>query len=192
MNVQLESLTEKKKAIFESTLELIQEFGFHGTPMSEIANRANVAAGTIYHYFSSKDDLILELFKYVKTNDQEATFKQEDLTKSFGERFRIIWIRSCKFYMEHPEYLSFMEQFYCSPYLKKIKNDNLRDQHDFKELISLGAEKGYIKKLDVQIIASVFWGSITATAKRHHHGHHHINEENLSDLSGIIWDGLRI
>jgi AcrR family transcriptional regulator len=58
---QEEIIAEKKKAIFESTLELVRENGFHGTPMSLVAKKAGVAAGTIYHYFESKDALIIAL-----------------------------------------------------------------------------------------------------------------------------------
>ncbi|MFC0182895.1 helix-turn-helix domain-containing protein [Pseudarcicella hirudinis] len=32
-------------------LELIVKHGFHASPMSDVAKHANVAAGTIYHYF---------------------------------------------------------------------------------------------------------------------------------------------
>lgn len=47
MNVQV---LNKKEAIFESTLKLVDEGGFHGTPVSQIAAQAQVATGTIYHY----------------------------------------------------------------------------------------------------------------------------------------------
>src|SRR5690606_31556619 len=63
-SIEMDNVTDKKKAIFESTLELIKENGFHGTPMSLVAKNACVAAGTIYHYFKSKDELICELYAY--------------------------------------------------------------------------------------------------------------------------------
>ena len=50
--------TDKRMAVIQAAMELIAENGFHGTPMSGIAKRAGVAAGTIYHYFESKDALI--------------------------------------------------------------------------------------------------------------------------------------
>ena len=49
---------DKRTAIFESTLALVREQGFHGTPMSQVAKKAGVAAGTLYLYFESKDHLI--------------------------------------------------------------------------------------------------------------------------------------
>ncbi|PTS95622.1 TetR family transcriptional regulator, partial [Pedobacter sp. HMWF019] len=66
MNVQLEN-NGKRDAILNSTLELVKSHGFHGAPMSQIAKNANVAAGTIYHYFDSKETLIIEL--YIRTKE---------------------------------------------------------------------------------------------------------------------------
>ena len=56
----------KKEAILNSTLELIKDNGFHGTPISLIAKNAGVASGTIYHYFPSKDAIIMELHFRIK------------------------------------------------------------------------------------------------------------------------------
>ncbi|MDD2501941.1 MAG: helix-turn-helix domain containing protein, partial [Geobacter sp.] len=50
--------TDKRIAVIQATIELVAEYGFHGSPMSRVAKRAGVAAGTIYHYFESKDALI--------------------------------------------------------------------------------------------------------------------------------------
>jgi AcrR family transcriptional regulator len=43
-------------------LELIAEKGFHGAPMSMIAEKSGVAVGTIYRYFENKDVLINTLY----------------------------------------------------------------------------------------------------------------------------------
>ena len=53
-------IPDKRTDILQSALELIAERGFHGAPISEIAQKANVAAGTIYRYFENKDLLIKE------------------------------------------------------------------------------------------------------------------------------------
>jgi AcrR family transcriptional regulator len=41
----------KKERIFLATLRLISENGFHGTPVSLIAQAAGVGAGANYRYF---------------------------------------------------------------------------------------------------------------------------------------------
>ena len=43
--------------------ELFTERGFHGTAMPLVAERAGVAAGTIYRYFDSKEALVDAVFQ---------------------------------------------------------------------------------------------------------------------------------
>lgn len=44
-------------------MEVFAEKGFFGAKVSEVARRADVADGTIYLYFKSKDDLLISLFE---------------------------------------------------------------------------------------------------------------------------------
>ena len=53
--------SDKRTDILRAALQLIAERGFHAAPMAEIAEKAGVAAGTIYRYFENKDILINEL-----------------------------------------------------------------------------------------------------------------------------------
>ncbi len=47
----------KKRQILDAARSLFQEKGYAGTRMSEVANRAGLAAGTLYLYFDSKEAL---------------------------------------------------------------------------------------------------------------------------------------
>ena len=51
----------KQAIIFAAAKEVFAQSGYDGLRMSEVAKRAGVAEGTIYSYFSSKDDLIRAL-----------------------------------------------------------------------------------------------------------------------------------
>ena len=57
-------LTEKQAArrrrVLRAALELATEGGYDGVQMRTVAERAEVALGTVYHYFSSKDHLLAE------------------------------------------------------------------------------------------------------------------------------------
>ena len=53
----------KKTLILQSTLKLITKDGFHGVPVSMIANDSGVAAGTLYRCFKNKEDIINEVFE---------------------------------------------------------------------------------------------------------------------------------
>lgn len=47
--------------ILDASIELFESQGYEATTVQQIATRADVAKGTFFNYFSSKEDLILEL-----------------------------------------------------------------------------------------------------------------------------------
>jgi len=53
---------DKRDKILEVMLRLIKEQGIQATPMAQVAKEAGVAAGTIYHHFASKEQLVNELY----------------------------------------------------------------------------------------------------------------------------------
>lgn len=191
MNVHLES-PEKKEAILQSTLKLIGENGFHGSPMSLIAKNAGVAAGTIYHYFPSKETLIYELYADLKLKIKEAMFQGDSISTPFKERFFNLFVNLCSHYIQNPDSLTFLEQYTSSPFLKcnpvhKTKNYN-QEMIDF---FNFGVEKGYIKKIDDHLMAPVFHGTIISTAKHHITGRYKFTNESLINVAQIIWDGIK-
>jgi AcrR family transcriptional regulator len=48
---------EKETAIFDAALKVITERGFHRARMSDIAAKAGISYGLVYHYFRNKEDL---------------------------------------------------------------------------------------------------------------------------------------
>jgi AcrR family transcriptional regulator len=51
----------KKERIIRTALEIFAHKGFHPATMSEIAKASGVAKGSLYNYFTSKEDLLKKL-----------------------------------------------------------------------------------------------------------------------------------
>ncbi|HTU84829.1 MAG TPA: TetR/AcrR family transcriptional regulator [Solirubrobacteraceae bacterium] len=58
--------------------ELIEEGGYGAAPVVAIAERAGVAAGTLYRHFPSKADLFLEVFRSVCAGEERAMIAAAD------------------------------------------------------------------------------------------------------------------
>ncbi|MGD8781371.1 MAG: TetR/AcrR family transcriptional regulator [Ignavibacteria bacterium] len=54
---------DKETDILNAAITLFAEQGFHKTRISQIAEQANVAVGSIYLYFKNKDDIINKIFE---------------------------------------------------------------------------------------------------------------------------------
>ncbi|HET9742259.1 MAG TPA: TetR/AcrR family transcriptional regulator [Terriglobales bacterium] len=55
----VEGKPDKYRRILDAAVKVIAEKGFHNSRVSEIAERADVADGTIYLYFKSKDQILM-------------------------------------------------------------------------------------------------------------------------------------
>jgi TetR/AcrR family fatty acid metabolism transcriptional regulator len=53
---------DKRALILDAATRVFAERGFFGAQVADIARRAGIAAGTVYLYFRSKDDLLISLF----------------------------------------------------------------------------------------------------------------------------------
>jgi len=107
---------DKRAAVIEAALELIAEQGFHGTPMAMIAERAGVAAGTIYRYFESKEVLIRETYNEIEKRLTIAVRKEYPEGGTVRERFIHIGRVVVEYCISCPMMFRFLEQFHNSPY----------------------------------------------------------------------------
>lgn len=57
-------MNEKKKKIIIASIGLFADKGFYSTSIQEIAEKSNVSKGAFYLHFHSKDELLLEIFKF--------------------------------------------------------------------------------------------------------------------------------
>jgi len=95
--MEADYLTDKKSDIFNAGRELFFSKGFKDTNVSEIAKLAGIGVGTFYNYYSSKEELFLEVFlkenedlkkrlyESVDLNDDPVTFVTKFLTKNITE-----------------------------------------------------------------------------------------------------------
>jgi AcrR family transcriptional regulator len=58
--------------IFEAAMALFHEGGYEGATMRAIADRAGVSLGSSYHYFPSKEHLVLAFYEEVGRRHREA------------------------------------------------------------------------------------------------------------------------
>jgi AcrR family transcriptional regulator len=67
-----ELLIPTRQRLLRAAQELIEEGGYGGAPVTAIAERAGVAAGTLYRHFSSKQELFVEVFRSVCAREERA------------------------------------------------------------------------------------------------------------------------
>src|SRR5438270_11297888 len=61
-----------RERLLRSAQELIEEGGYGAASVAAIADRAGVAAGTLYRHFASKEELFVEVFRSVCAREERA------------------------------------------------------------------------------------------------------------------------
>ena len=77
-----------RAAIFQAALDLFKAQGYEATTMRAIADRAGVSLGSSYHYFPSKEHLILELYRRLHALHREACAPLLARERGFAARLR--------------------------------------------------------------------------------------------------------
>ena len=77
-----------RAAIFQAALDLFQERGYEATTMRAIAERAGVSLGSSYHYFPSKEHLVLDFYRHTHELHREVIDPLLAREKDFGARLR--------------------------------------------------------------------------------------------------------
>ena len=86
------SAEEKRRLILSAAVRVFARDGFHTSRVGDIAEEAGVAHGLLYHYFSSKDEVLLTVFSEnwsdllvrfegVEASDEPADEKLRGLVK---------------------------------------------------------------------------------------------------------------
>jgi AcrR family transcriptional regulator len=70
--VAQELVIPTRERLQEAAQELIEEGGYSAASVAAIAERAGVAAGTLYRHFASKQELFVEVFRSVCAREERA------------------------------------------------------------------------------------------------------------------------
>ena len=113
--------------------------GINGVSMSMIAKTSGIPQATIYVYFSSKEELLKELYRYVIKKNCDFLLKDFDDTGEIKQCFERYYWRTVEYYRLYPAEFQVYEQFMASMISKTAELENVTDL--FKPLYSF-VERG--------------------------------------------------
>jgi AcrR family transcriptional regulator len=110
---------DKRNAILDAATRLFAERGLAGAPTSEISKRADVAEGTLFTYFKTKDDLINSLYREIKLELADAMMSDFPRKKNVRTRLQHVWDRYVKWGIANPAQRKVLAQLVVSDILTK-------------------------------------------------------------------------
>jgi len=94
-----------RKQLLTQCLDLFAHYGYSGLTMRQIAEELHVSTGTLYHYFSTKEELFQLLVEDVT---QQIVFEAASMVQHYATLEERLWAL-CRFLEQHED--SFQKQF---------------------------------------------------------------------------------
>lgn len=183
----------KRQEILNTTLELVSELGFHAAPMSLIIKKSGAAAGTIYHHFKNKEDLIDTLYSELKKEMGQAIVQNLDQEDHFKNKFILIWKNLFYFYSENRKKFEYLENYANSPFVKKeVKAISRRNYQEAIDFFDLGVKMGILRSIPVILLMEFVFNHVATFTKLILLEEIEFTEDLLNKSIQSSWDSVKI
>jgi AcrR family transcriptional regulator len=186
---------EKRAEIMQVALELLAEHGFHRVPMSMIAEKANVAVGTIYIYFASKDELITGLFLDLERKIIAAFRDGFSAAGPMRERYLYLTREVLLYFINNPLHFRYLEQYTNSPYGITMHRDRFLGKPGHDDILMNFFEEGIsqhvMKSLPMVVLFSVSFAPLIFLARDHILGFINLDEDLIRQVTEACWDAIK-
>ncbi len=174
--------------IHKAALKILNEEGLSGAPVSKIAREAGVAAGTMYVYYKSKDELLLSLYRSVIDGLDQALNEVMEEGLAEKQQFYRLWLAAFKYFFKNPDGFLFMKQFASSPQGKLAGEENtVKGYGLLADVIERAQGKRLLKKMPVSIAVAMIAGIIATTVDIQLSGSLELDGDLLQELLNSSW-----
>jgi len=184
----------KRHTIMNAAIVVFSQMGYHSSRVTDITKKANVAYGLFYHYFHSKDEILINIFQESWKNLLEGIDEIDKVYDNPVDKIKAVVKYSLRNYENYPELLKVLimdvprlEKFYekdnqklYNAYFKKIS-----------QIISKGQDEGCIcRDTNPSVISYIILGSIDSVIRQYVYNSG--VKKNLVSMSKIADQVIRV
>lgn len=160
-------MKDTKSILFNCGKELFSRNGFKDTNVSDITKTSGIGTGTFYNYYSSKEELFMEIYLEENEKLKKKIMKSVNMDQDPGSVVKELMLLNLKGMKSNP----ILKEWYNKEVSLKIEN-YFREQkglngldfmyQDFFEIIKKWQEEGKIRNdIDSTMIMAIFTSIIT-------------------------------
>lgn len=148
--------------LLRAAMGIVARDGLAAATTSAIAAQAQVAEGTLYRHFPSKDDLLIEAYRQLKAGIlSEATQALNDAAP-LGERLKALWLGLYRAYQADADAFAFGQRFKESALARR--EGGAAHEAIVSTLVRLrdeGVEAGLLKDLPADLMMNLFLAPVS-------------------------------
>ena len=183
----------KREAVLLTAAHLFLQKGYRRTSMEGIADRLEITKPALYHYFSSKEDILVGCYSHGIAN---ILARLDHADKASGTGLE----RTREFLHEWIDVITTLEFGQCVVTLddneltpaarREVRKLKRRMDRTLRERISDGVADGTIKPCDVRLVAFAFGGAINSIGTWYNPEGKLSHAEFASAYTDILIDGI--
>ena len=153
---------EKRRLILDAAVRVFARAGYHTSRVSDIAEEAGIAHGLLYHYFSSKEEVLATIFRENWRELLEAFHRIEASPEPADEQLRGIAKILLRSWRNDPDLVRVMvREVARSPHLQ-AQVDEIREGFlTIQRIIEHGQAQGIFRaELDARLASWIFYGGL--------------------------------
>ncbi len=153
-------MDKTKEKILQVATRIFTRFGFHKTTIDEIARTSRKAKGSVYYYFTSKEDLFSEVVKRELSHIRNELNKIVDSDLACQQKIKDYIITRMQLMLAAANYhetlrADFFEQF---EFLDQLRSDfDTYEKNAIEKMLKAGILEQKIRPLEnLQIVSEMF------------------------------------
>tara|TARA_R110000744_G_scaffold122186_3_gene227140 strand:+ start:227 stop:811 length:585 start_codon:yes stop_codon:yes gene_type:complete len=188
----LQKSIDKRNALINATIDLVNNDGFHATPMSKIAKMACVSPATIYLYFENKQDLVNKTYIEVKSNYTAYAFATYDESMSVEKGFEVIWKRIADFKLKESAHAMFLAQCDNTPMIdEESRQEGIKHLQPLLDLWARGKKEGIIKPLSDYMLYAYSINPLSFLMITQNRGSVKLDAKELDQAFEAAWSSIK-
>lgn len=184
----------RKERILDAAAQSFSLFGYKATTMDQVAKIANVGKGTIYTFFSNKEELFYEIISRLINEMKRVAERALNSQQSFSEKIHHILYNVLEFRKEHQLFIKLTQE------MKAIGTPEATEAfarveaailNFIKTFIDEGKANNELKPCDSETTAFVILKWYTSIVFDWEQNHQPLEKKQIADLFQLyMMDGL--
>jgi TetR/AcrR family fatty acid metabolism transcriptional regulator len=162
LNARSTAAEEKRRAILDAAARVFARKGFHTSRVGDIAEEAGVAHGLLYHYFSSKDEVLETIFRENWSVLVERLRAVEESGEPAREQLRHVSAILLRTWRHEPDVVRVVvREIARSPEVQQRIGELVKPIDSIRRIIERGQESGEFRvELNPRLAAVMFYGGV--------------------------------
>jgi len=184
----------KQERIIDAVFAIAGSQGIAGINIAKISKEAGIGVGSLYTYFTNKDELIQAAYFSVENKITQQMYKDFDISLPVKVSLKRIYLNTLRYRLRHYNETVFIDQYIQSNYVqlnfeKQVADFELQNKPLY-DLLKKGQQEGILNKVALFTATSFINGAIRSASNGMAQKLIPIKKQTIDECFTMMWRGI--